>query len=103
MTDIMGDLKPLGLRPGAAILSSGACGMDKARMHDKQHQFDQNVTRTSQTERGGFHVLPDTVEWWKKQSDAARNALLANPANIRRAPDAFHAWAERCAEPRFFW
>ena len=40
---------------------------------------------------------------WEKQSEAARNALLVNPVHIRKAINAFHAWAERYPEPRFFW
>ena len=103
MSDIMVDLETLGLRPGAVIRSIGACHMDPKRMHDKKHQFDQNVTRTSQTERAGFHVFPDTVEWWDQQSEAARNALLVNPVHIRKALEKFHAWAEQYPEPRFFW
>lgn len=103
MSDIMVDLETLGLRPGAVILSIGACVMDEKRMHDKQHQFDQNVSRSSQTERGGFHVLKETQDWWETRPEAARNALLANQLSIRKAIDKFHAWAERYPEPRFFW
>lgn len=103
MSDIMVDLETLGLRPGAVILSIGACVMDEKRMHDKQHQFDQNVSRSSQTERGGFHVLKETQDWWETQPEAARNALIANQLSIRKAIDKFHAWAERYPEPRFFW
>ena len=99
----MFDLETLGLRPGAVIISIGACIMSEKDMHDKEHQFDQNVTRESQPESGGFHVLQSTVDWWAEQSEKARNALVDNQVSIQDAIEKFHAWAAKYPEPRALW
>jgi len=78
MSHIMLDLETLDTRPSALIVALGAV------------KFDPNGSGVLQTfyrvpndwgdqARHGRTLNPDTVAWWLKQSDAARNALTSPP------------------------
>lgn len=76
--DLMIDLETLGIKPGYAILSIGACIFaPEIESTDKEilkHSFYANIDRASCVE-AGLLIDPDTELWWSQQSDAARLAF----------------------------
>ena len=64
----MVDIETLGSRPGAVIASIGAVAFTPEGV---VAEFECNVSLHGQQE-AGLHMDPDTVLWWMRQSDAAR-------------------------------
>ena len=81
-TCFMVTLETDGLSPGSHIRSISACVMDKDRIHDAVHQFDQLV--------GG------------SQTDKPR-ARTAKRVPITLAINRFHQWVVGYPSPHFFW
>lgn len=79
MNDLMLDLETLSTHNDSAILSIGACLFD-IETGDIGATFHRHIELDDSPLRG--HISADTVKWWLKQDDAARQAI-ANP------PDAF--------------
>lgn len=100
MIDIMVDFKTGGVRPGCAIYAIGACVMQKALVHQPQHQFYQNVV---QRPARGFHVEQAKLYWWAQRSPEARAVLEHDQIPIKSALVAFHTWAAQYPEPRRLW
>jgi hypothetical protein len=76
LVDVMVDIETLGTAPGSAILSIGAVMFGSAGMGE---EFYAPISLASCTE-AGLTIDPDTVAWWMKQSDAARNAAFRDDA-----------------------
>lgn len=85
---VMIDLETLSTRPTAAIVSIGACKFSDTKIVS---EFYVNVSAKSSKENG-LHVSKETVDWWLKQSDSARNALLINPQPLDVALKMFLEW-----------
>lgn len=71
---VMVDLEALGVTPGYKILSIGAVVMTP---QGPAREFYCAAKRESQN-RFGLRELPSTMEWWAKQSPAAREAAFSN-------------------------
>lgn len=87
------DIETMGTGGNTAIVAIGACMVDpdttgRAGMNG---QFYRAVTLESSL-KAGLKVTASTINWWLTQSDAARQALLAN--NASTLPDALVAFAE---------
>lgn len=73
--DLMLDLETLGLSPGCAILEIALVRFDA----EPELVFRRQVSVASCV-RAGLRMEPETVEWWMKQSDAARLRWSADSA-----------------------
>lgn len=73
MEHVMVDLETKGNKPGCMLLSIGAVYFDPMTgiLGD---QFYKVVSPEGQQERG-LHEDPDTMDWWAKQSEGARQVL----------------------------
>ncbi len=79
MDHVMVDLETLGTSAGCVVLSIGAVGFDPvARRLGPSFHFKINV---EDSEKHGLRVDQATVDWWEKQSEAAR-MLLAETRDI---------------------
>ncbi|MEO2037995.1 MAG: 3'-5' exonuclease [Martelella sp.] len=66
----MVDLETMGTAPGSAIVSIGAVSFDPEKGSIGEEFF--RVVNLRSCERAGLTIDPDTVLWWLKQSEAAR-------------------------------
>lgn len=73
MNNLMLDLETMGVNPGCAIVSIGAVQFDlnTGKLGEK---FYTSVDLKSCVD-AGLKIEPDTLMWWLKQSDQARNKL----------------------------
>jgi len=87
----MVDIETLSTKPNAVILSIGAILFDPFQLNDpselRQHTFYINVDRDSQPHSA---VDQDTIDWWAKQSDDAKNRLAVAPQPIALALQELH-------------
>jgi hypothetical protein len=72
MNHCMLDLETLGKTPGSIILSIGAVIFDADGIHNKFYQLVDPKT----CEENGLRADAETVMWWMRQSQEAREALL---------------------------
>jgi len=78
MENVMIDLETLGTRPGCTILSIGAVGFSPESSVLHSAPFYSVISRAS-CKNAGLHEDPQTVAWWSRQSEQARQVL--NEAN----------------------
>jgi len=88
---VMIDIETLSIRPYAAILSIGAVAFNVEE--GVIDTFYINIDGQS-CKDVGLHVDKGTVEWWGRQSEAARKALTVDPKPIGEALDAFSEWMQ---------
>ena len=88
MNHIMLDLETMGKGPDAAIVAIGACTFDDTRIGDR---FYCKVSLDSAVRAGGV-MDADTVMWWLRQSDAAREELQKDRMTIVDALYLFTHW-----------
>jgi hypothetical protein len=76
MRDVMVDLETLGTVPGFAILSIGAVAFDEDGLYgdDNGEGFYAVVHRPTCVE-AFLTVCPETLKWWEKKSEDARQVL----------------------------
>jgi DNA polymerase III epsilon subunit-like protein len=98
---IMVDLETMGTAPGSAIASIGACVFDPAT-GTIGHRFYRAVDLRS-CQRAGLTFDADTILWWLKQGQSAREALTAPGAiHIAQAIQEFGSfWREEGG--KFIW
>lgn len=72
---VMVDLETLGRRPGCALLSIGAVAFNAKQLGPELYLV---VEREGQL---GLHEDPETITWWGKQSDEARQVFV-NPNRL---------------------
>jgi exodeoxyribonuclease VIII len=77
----MVDLETMGVLPTSAIMSIGIVHFDEDRVLG---QFYTPVSLES-CMRHGLTVDPSTIEWWMKQSSAAKQALFQSPVELSQA------------------
>jgi len=70
------DIETLGIEPGAAILSIGACTFDTEGVGET---FEVSVDLESCQARG-LKIDADTLQWWLTQDEAARDVLTGGAA-----------------------
>lgn len=94
------DIETWGLRPGCAIRSIGAVVMNAATQLPAEgfDPFMVNIT-TESCVKAGLTLDPATVEWWDKQSDAAKAAVSLGAIDLDVALDLFSAWYENETPP----
>lgn len=93
MKDIMLDLETLGTEPGCALLSIGAVVFDP-KGDGCGEEFYVNVD-PKDCFKYGLRSDPDTVAWWKKQSDEAKQGLVNDRQPLKEALVAFREWYMR--------
>ena len=84
-TDAMIDLETMGTEPGCAILQIGCVLFNDEGLGP---EFDYGVDLDSCT-GAGLHVSGSTLNWWLRQSDGARSALVS-PERIDVLPVVLH-------------
>ena len=92
---VMLDLETLGSAPGSVILSIGAVAFTQT---DIVHTFETAIDARS-CQRAGLRIDADTVMWWLKQGEDARQALLtADAVPLHAALTLFSEWLafDRC-------
>lgn len=100
MKHVMLDCETLGLAPGNAVRSIGACffkpvspaGRDPAELIGEI--FYRNVTRES-CEARGLTVDLNTVAWWERQSAEAQEMLLKDQVPLDQALWELSAWWDK--------
>ena len=75
-TRVMLDIETLGIEPGAAICSIGACTFDTEGVGET---FEVSVDLESCQARG-LKIDADTLQWWLTQDEAARDVLTGGAA-----------------------
>ena len=88
MTKIMLDLETMGTRPNSAIIAIGAVRFDNEAILDRFH----TVIDLESCLRAGLEVDGDTVNWWMKQSDAARAVFQTPGVELPQALTDFATW-----------
>lgn len=95
--DVMLDLETVGIHPGCAILSIGACTLDQ------EHVFYQTVSLRSGLDRG-LKQEHDTMSWWDRQSPEARLEAFSGTTSVMNACGEFYDWFRRLpAKKKFIW
>jgi exodeoxyribonuclease VIII len=91
----------MGTRPGSAIVSIGAVlfdfDMTALRVDKFAMEFHRRISLQSCLSIG-LTVDGPTVEWWLRQSDAARQALLNQPADVNVVLLDFMSWIDLCQQ-----
>ncbi len=100
MNNVMLDLETWGTAPGCAIRSVGAVEFDPYG-NSTGAEFYMNVSDES-CAIAGFLRDDGTVEWWERQSQEARDALLVDPVGIYVVVQQFHQWF-RTNKGVFLW
>lgn len=88
MKYVMLDLETMGTRPDAAIIAIGAVAFD---LNGLGAEFYTAVDLNSAMQRGGT-VDADTIAWWMRQSDEARQVFQEANKPISVALDDFARW-----------
>lgn len=100
MKHIMLDLETLGTKPGCVILSIGAVVFDPFTRLDltlppqqPAPDFYRNIDLFSSL-MAGLEIEQATVEWWRGQSDEAKQAFTSSmsPYSLRTALIHFSEW-----------
>ena len=106
MTNIMLDLETLSTRSNAAILIIAAIRFNDgetwtSRMTEnnvkKYDHFYRRITLDSCKDYG-FHVDPETEEWWSKQNKDIKYEALENPDRVR-IPKALKEFSQWIGDP----
>lgn len=95
---VMLDLKTLGTRPGAIVLSAAF-----VRFEDEGH-CSLNLDQTSQT-LAGCHFDQQTLNWWQKQDPATWQQATVNSIDTYAALIYFTQWLQWARNGRdlFIW
>lgn len=88
----MADLETLGTRPGSVIISLGATKFDENGPYGEP--FYMRIDMQSCVD-AGMLIDVDTVKWWMKQSDAAREEFQKVSVPITDALKDFTTWMLR--------
>jgi len=73
-TELSVDIETLGTYPGNVVLSIGACAFDVDRGLFEEQELSLKISLLDSL-FCGFEIDPDTLEWWRKQPEEARQAL----------------------------
>jgi DNA polymerase III epsilon subunit-like protein len=87
-TEVMLDLETLGNRPGSVIVAIGAVKFGTGEIYDS---FYQRVDAESCV-AAGLTMEVQTIMWWLKQSDEARNEITLPGEPLRAALEKFASW-----------
>lgn len=103
-TDIMIDLETLATSTDAAILSIGAVKFNPFGNEVENPQCEKFYTRIDldSCDKLNLQVSDDTIDWWSKQSEAARNEAF-DPNNREDINDAFQQLYKFCWGAQRVW
>lgn len=90
-TNIMLDLETMGTSPDAAVVAIGAVAFDLVR-GKIVNRFSRAVSLESSAIHGGV-IDASTVQWWLRQSDAARSDIASGGYALEDALEQFADWA----------
>lgn len=93
MTHMMLDTETLGRKPGCVILSIGAVIFDPFNPNQENYTFERRIDITSQL-LFGFHIETETLDWWRTQSDEAKQSLLGVTHQIKNVLIDFQAFCK---------
>ena len=88
MYDVMIDLETLGTIPGCAIVSVGAIPFDEFGVDDERTFYRAIMIPEWDTPGltpDGLHKQPDTIDWWKIQSEQARQVFTQPTRHTTRS------------------
>jgi len=89
-THAMIDFETMSTHPNAVVLALGAVAFNSKGISD--NKFYINIDRRDCIVLG-LHTLQSTVDWWEKQSQEAKEALLKEPVvNVLTAMTMFCKW-----------
>lgn len=92
MTHIMVDLETFSTSPHAAIVQIGACAFElDPEPRVSLNNFEITVSLQSSL-LAGLWIDPETIDWWRKQSDVAREAITRDPVQLGEALISFGLW-----------
>ena len=83
LKDIMVDIETLGTTPGCVTLSIGAVAFNP-QGSEMGEEFYNNLDVEDSTNMG-FFTDPNTVAWWSKQSQEAKDHLVPNQLSVVEA------------------
>lgn len=91
MTHIMLDIETLGTKPGCIVMSVGACTFEP---HGDGYgeTFYQNIDPHGSRDAYGLRSDPNTVAWWKDQSEEAKAHLIPDRISPAEAARQFSKW-----------
>ena len=84
-THVMLDIETLGVRPGFVVASAAFVRFDDLAGASLALDVPEQTAL-------GLETDPSTVDWWSKQSAAARAAAFGNPVSLARALLYFADW-----------
>lgn len=87
------DLETWGNLPGCVFVSLGAVEFNR-----KTGQTGRTFYRTIDAQTAldaGLFVQADTINWWLRQSDAARAAILKDNLPLQQVLEEFTAWFDK--------
>lgn len=90
MANVMVDIETLGVRPGSVVLSIGAVVFDP-KSGELGAEFYQNIDAAS-CDSLGLTRDPSTLEWWRNQPVAARDALKVDKVPLPEALVRLDTW-----------
>jgi len=82
------DLETFGTGAGCVIRSIGAVAFDP-RTPSLGEEFYKNITEEDQIAAGAFKD-PDTVKWWERQGQEAKDVLEPNQADLKTVVNGFN-------------
>lgn len=95
---VMLDIETLGITPGCAIVSIGACAFDIA--NGVKERFYQTIRPDPR-----FRIDGSTVYWWMAQSEEARKVFdMGTSVDITTALHRFNEWCSGLQpDPLYIW
>lgn len=86
---VMVDIETLGTRPGDVVLSIGAVWFSVEE--GIKSTFHVSIDPES-SKAAGMRAQKSTLEWWEKQSEAARQAAFGGEFSLQSALKQFSMW-----------
>jgi DNA polymerase III epsilon subunit-like protein len=88
---VMVDIETLGTSPKSAIISIGACVFKPHETQTAEELYENSFYSNIYFDQDR-EIQPGTVQWWFKQSDAARSSLHDNPQTLATALQKLIEW-----------
>lgn len=88
-SDVMIDIETLGKKSGCAVLSIGAVAFDRYTGEIGETFY---CCMGAENAKQYGHTDPDTIAWWLKQSDAAKQDAFNGSEDPIACAKAFNAW-----------
>lgn len=93
---IMLDLETFSTEPNADIASIGAVAFNKDGIKDTFYRTT-TIQNYSENLQKKFDISRETVLWWMRQPEKAKNMLLTTPASLYPTLEALKDWMRGCS------